>query len=203
MVAFRLWSKIVRECLLVALLALPSSELFAGDVLRFSGIVTDQTGAAIAQAKVSVDNGETGFRKSIETDDQGWYELLLPAGTYKIQVVATGFRVFSRDTLVLGPTASLRTDVTLQLATDSETVEVSTAGVQMDSATTQLGEGISQEKMTAVPLNGRSFTDLLGLQAGVIPQSSKQSNAVVMSGLHQHASFGRSESRRHVGQWAA
>jgi hypothetical protein len=96
--------------------------------------------------------------------------------------VAIGFRVFSRDDLVLGPTASLRTDVALLLATDSETVEVNTTGVQMDSATTQLGKGISQEKMTAVPLNGRSFTDLLGLQAGVIPQSSRQSNAVVMSG---------------------
>jgi hypothetical protein len=83
---------------------------------------------------------------------------------------------------VLGPIASLRSDVTLQLASDSETVEVNTTGVQMDSATTQLGEGISQENLTAVPLNGRSFTDLLGLQAGVTPQSSKQSNAVVMSG---------------------
>ena len=40
---------------------------------------------------------------------------------------------------------------------------------------------MAQEKLVAVPLNGRSFTDLLGLQAGVAPQSSKQSNAVVMS----------------------
>ena len=168
--------------MLAAIFALSSSELFAGDVLRLSGLVTDQTGAAIAQAQVSVDNGGIGFRKTIETDSHGWYELLLPAGTYKIEVVAIGFRVFSRDDLVLGPTASLRTDVTLLLATDSETVEVNTTGVQMDSATTQLGKGISQEKMTAVPLNGRSFTDLLGLQAGVIPQSSRQSNAVVMSG---------------------
>lgn len=168
--------------LLVAIFALSSSELHAGDVLRFSGVVTDQTGAAVAQAKVSVNNGGTGIRETIETDNSGWYEFLLPAGTYKIAVEAIGFRVFSRDSLVLGPTAPLRTDITLQVASELETVEVNTTGVQMDNATTQLGEGISQEKMTAVPLNGRSFTDLLGLQAGVIPQSSKQSNAVVMSG---------------------
>ena len=160
--AFGLRSRMVRMFMLLRTFALSSSELFAGDVLRFSGLVTDQTGAAIAQAQVSVDNGGTGFRKTIETDSHGWYELLLPAGTYKIEVVAIGFRVFSRDDLVFGPTASLRTDVTLLLATDSETVEVNTTGVQMDSATTQLGKGISQEKMTAVPLNGRSFTDLLG-----------------------------------------
>ena len=52
----------------------------------------------------------------------------------------------------------------------------------MDLSSTQIGGSIGQEKLVAVPLNGRSFTDLLGLQAGVVPQSSKQSNAVVMSG---------------------
>jgi hypothetical protein len=180
--ASRSFNTLLRISLLVALLASSSSKLFAGDVLRLSGIVTDQTGAVIANAKVSVDNSGIGLQTTIETDSQGWYELLLPAGSYRVEVTAIGFRVFSRDGLVLGPTASLRTDVTLQLETESETVEVTTSGVQMDSAATQLGEGISQEKMTAVPLNGRSFTDLLGLQAGVIPQSSKQSNAVVMSG---------------------
>ena len=61
-------------------------------------------------------------------------------------------------------------------------MEVTTTGIQLDTSSTQVGEGISQDKMTAVPLNGRSFTDLLALQAGVIPASSAQPNAVVMSG---------------------
>ncbi len=83
---------------------------------------------------------------------------------------------------MLGPTAPLRADVLLQMASHMEAVEVTTSGVEMDTSTTQIGEGISQEKLTAVPLNGRSYTDLLALQAGVIPTSSAQPNAVVMSG---------------------
>jgi hypothetical protein len=159
-----------------------TAPLFAGDVLRFSGVVADPTGALVAKAKVTVLNDGTAARQTIESDSQGWYEFPLPAGTYRLEAEATGFQVYVRDGLVLGPTAPLRADVTLQMGSQLETVEVSSAGVEMDTASTQVGEGISQEKMTAVPLNGRGFTDLLALQAGVIPSSSAQPNAVVMSG---------------------
>ena len=55
----------------------------------------------------------------------------------------------------------------------------------IDTTSTQVGETISAQKMTSVPLNGRSFTDLLAIQPGVIPASSAQPNAVVMSGCAQ------------------
>jgi hypothetical protein len=167
---------------LVAMFLSITAPLFAGDVLRFSGVVADPTGALVAKAKVTVLNDGTAARQTIESDSQGWYEFLLPAGTYRLEAEATGFQVYVRDGLVLGPTAPLRADVTLQMGSQLETVEVTSMGVEMDTASTQVGEGISQEKMTAVPLNGRSFTDLLALQAGVIPSSSAQPNAVVMSG---------------------
>jgi len=177
-----LWSGIFRMLLVIAVLVLPSTHLFAGDVLRFSGVVTDQTGARVAQARITVLNYGTAARQRTQGDDQGWYEFLLPAGTYQLEVTATGFQTYVRDGLVLGPTAPLRADVALQLGGQQETVEVSSTGVQLDTASTDVGEGISQVKMTAVPLNGRSFTDLLALQAGVISASSAQPNAVVMSG---------------------
>ena len=56
------------------------------------------------------------------------------------------------------------------------------ASTSVDASVTQLGETISAKEMTAVPVNGRSFTDLLALQPGVVPASSQQPNAVVMSG---------------------
>ena len=112
----------------------------------------------------------------------GWYEFLLPAGSYRLEVETAGFQRYISDGLTLGPTASLRVDVALQLERHQESVLVDTEAVQIDTASTQVGEGISQEKITAVPLNGRSYTDLLALQAGVIPASSAQPNAVVMSG---------------------
>jgi len=96
--AFRLPSRIFPMFLLVAIFALSSSSLFAGDVLRLSGVVTDQTGAVIAQAKLSVDNGGTGLRKTVETDSQGWYELLLPAGHLQDRGNGSKASVYSRAT---------------------------------------------------------------------------------------------------------
>jgi hypothetical protein len=61
-------------------LALSSANLFAGDVLHFSGVVKDPTGAVVAHAQISVVNDGTDARKSIVSDGEGWYELLLPAG---------------------------------------------------------------------------------------------------------------------------
>ncbi|HWT67034.1 MAG TPA: TonB-dependent receptor, partial [Terracidiphilus sp.] len=151
-------------------------------MLRFSGVVTDPTGAVVPQATVVATNTGTGLTQTTTTDAQGWYELLMPTGTYRLDVTAAGFGLLHREGLVLGPTAPLRVDVALELASNHETVEVTETGALLDTATTQVGEGISQDKMTAVPLNGRSFTDLLALQAGVIPASSAQANAVVMSG---------------------
>jgi hypothetical protein len=176
------WSKFFRGVYFIALLIFTSMPLFAGDVLHFSGVVKDPTGAVVPHAQVSVLNQGTASRQSIQSDGEGWYELLLPAGTYRLEVVAPGFRPYERDGQVLGPTASLRIDVVLQLASQEEVVLVDSNAVQVDTASTQIGEGISQEKMTSVPLNGRSYTDLLALQAGVIPISSAQPNAVVMSG---------------------
>lgn len=164
-------------------LLLTSLPAFAGDVLRFSGVVADPSAAVVPGARVTITNTGTGLVQSTTTDAEGWYELLLPAGTYRVEVAAAGFGLYQKAGLVLGPTAPLRVDVTLALAANEQTVEVTTAaGAQLDTTTTQVGEGISTDKMTAVPLNGRSYTDLLALQAGVIPQSSAQSNAVVMSG---------------------
>ncbi len=177
-----LFSGIIRGCFIITLLAIFSVRSFAGDALSMSGVVTDPTGALVSNVAIKAINKGTGLQRTTQSNEQGWYEFLLPAGTYRIEIAANGFSAYTRDGLALGPTASLRSDFVLQLESQQETVEVSTSGFQLDTASTQVGEGISQDKMTTVPLNGRSFTDLLGLQAGVIPASSKQSNAIVMSG---------------------
>jgi hypothetical protein len=171
-----------RIVLLMLAFAILTTDLFAGDVLRFSGVVKDPSGAVVPQARITVIHQDTAIRQTIVSDSEGWYEFLLPAGSYRLEVQAAGFQIYARDGLVLGPTASLRADVSLQLESGQESIVVSTEGAQVDTTSSQVGESIAEEKMTAVPLNGRSFTDLLALQAGVIPASSAQTNAVVMSG---------------------
>lgn len=168
--------------LLFAFLAAAVGSASAGDVLKFSGLITDPSGAAIPQAQVVIQNLDTGAQQSASTDAQGWYEFLAAPGHYQIEVSSQGFKKYLRGNLELGPTAPLRIDVALQVALKEEEVLVTLDTTQLDTSSTQVGEAISQKKMTAVPLNGRSYTDLLNLQAGVVPASSAPSNAVVMSG---------------------
>jgi len=74
--------------------------------------------------------------------------------------------------------------MTLQLAQRSEEVTVTetSAEVHVETASTQLGEVVSGKAMTAVALNGRSFTDLLALQPGIVPLTTQQTDSIVMAG---------------------
>ena len=73
-------------------------------------------------------------------------------------------------------TPRVRTDILLKIGTVTQVEEVQSNTVQVETQSTQLGEVIEAQKMTAVPLNGRSFTDLLSLQPGVSPQSGVESS---------------------------
>lgn len=172
----------IRYRLVFCLLAFVAPCLHASDALRLTGTVTDPSGAVVPNAQVTATNTATMNARATETDANGAFELLVPAGAYRVEVSAVGFSLFQRDAIELSPYTSAHLDVVLQVEKYQETVEITAASSQMDLSSTQLGGGIGQAKLVSVPINGRSFTDLLGLQAGVIPQSSKQSNAVVMSG---------------------
>lgn len=168
--------------LVLALLLLVCASAWAGDMLKFNGVVIDPAGAVIPNARIEIVNTDTSARQSAVASAEGWYEFLAPAGHYKIEVTAPGFQRYVRAELALGPTASLRLDPQLRIATQSENVSVIVEVAQIDTSSTQMGEAIPEKKLVAVPINGRSYTDLLALQPGVIPVSSASSNAVVMSG---------------------
>ena len=153
----------------------------AAEGLKLSGTVTDPAAAAIPGAAVTLYRSENFAQGKMLTDAEGRYELPAPAGHYRLVIEAPGFRPFSRTDIELGPDA-VSVDAQLQVDSQSESVVVNSEASAIDTTNTQLGELISEKKMTGVPLNGRSFTDLLALQPGVIATSSAQSNAVVMSG---------------------
>ena len=148
-----------------------------------SGTVVDPSGAAVPGATIAIQNPETGkVDRSAASDDGSYSVSSLAVGHYRIVVSSPGFKPYERDGISLGAGATSRIDVILAIDSQSTVVEVSANSPQLDVSTTQIGESISANKMTSVPLNGRSFTDLLAMEAGVIPASSAQPNAVVMSG---------------------
>ncbi len=154
-------------------LFISSALTWAGINGSISGLVTDSTGAVVSGASVTATNTQTGVQSNVTTDSKGFYNFpSLLIGTYTIQISQTGFKTFSQTGLVIDANSALRVDATLQVGAISEKVEVSTDSVHVETETTQMGEVITGKTMTAVPLNGRSYTDLLALQPGVSPYTS-------------------------------
>jgi hypothetical protein len=152
---------------LVAMLLIGGSAV--GSVTgTISGTVKDPSGATIAGATVTAINLETGIARIVHTNEQGSYSFQSMAlGHYTIDVQQSDFRPFRQTGLVLEVNAALVVDVTMQLGQVKEAVTVTSDALRVETASTQLGEVIEEKQITAVPLNGRSYTDLLALQPGV------------------------------------
>ncbi len=158
---------------LSALLILGSS-LHAEVTGSISGIIVDPSGAAVPNATVNLKHPATGLSRQVHTDATGGYEFLsVPVGdNYSIQVEAPGFQTSVQSGIKLLVNQKYRADLKLVVGAVSQTVEVSSNASQVDTTSTQLGDVIESKKMTGLPLNGRSYVDLMGLQAGVNPVAS-------------------------------
>jgi hypothetical protein len=144
-----------------------------------SGTVKDPSGSVIPHASVTAREVNTGLTAATHTDGKGHYTLpVLPVGRYELVVEAPGFRGYRRREIVLDTGAALTLDVRLEIGSVAETVSVSDNTLHVETVSTQLGEVISGRQMTAVPLNGRSFTDLLSLQPGVAPATTISATTV-------------------------
>jgi carboxypeptidase family protein len=138
-----------------------------------SGTVKDPSGRVVPNANVTVREVSTGLSYQTHTDGNGYYTLpVLPVGRYELQMQAAGFQGYQRKDIVLDTNAALRLDAALVVGGVDQTVSVSDNTLHVETTSTQLGQVISGRQLTAVPLNGRSFTDLLSLQAGVAPATS-------------------------------
>jgi hypothetical protein len=178
-------AKLFGAWMILALACLP---LFAAANGSLSGTVKDPTGAVIADAKVTLVNTAVKSEYTAVTNGQGFYSFpALPVGHYSITVEAPGFKTQKRSGLVVDTDAALKLDVTLTVGNNSEQVTVEGSGtaveVQVDTTATHLGELVTGSQMTALPLNGRSYTDLLPIQPGVAPVSTLLPNSVIMAGV--------------------
>src|SRR5450432_2383803 len=134
------------------------------------GVVHDSSGAVVSGAKIVATNVQTNLNQETVSGADGAFRILaLPAGTYKLTVTAAGFRTFTETGIEVKVNDQLHYDVTLNVGSVSDQVEIVANAVQVQTENTQLGDVIDSKKMLALPLNGRSFVDLLGLQAGVAP----------------------------------
>src|SRR5271156_5940531 len=171
-------SRAVRSALKIArvicaLGSLSATMVWASVGGRISGVVKDPSGSVIATAHVTVKETTTGLFYKTRTDSKGYYTFpLLPVGHYELDVQASGFSAYERKDIVLDTNASLELDASLQVGGVAQSVSVNDNTLHVETTSTQLGQVITGRQMTAVPLDGRSYTDLLSLQAGVVPQTA-------------------------------
>jgi hypothetical protein len=152
---------------------------WAGVGGSISGTVTDPSGAVIPKATVSVTNSETGIRSAVTTDEKGFYSFpSLPIGRYDLEIHNTGFKPHRLTGIILNTNSALNVDAVLELGATSDIVTVTENQLHVETTSTQMGEVITGEQMTSVPLNNRSYTDLLALQPGVSPVTAITSDTV-------------------------
>jgi Carboxypeptidase regulatory-like domain len=153
-----------------------------------SGTLNDPSGGVVTGATVALVNIALKSQFKAISDGQGFYSFPnLPVGHYDMTVGAAGFKTQKKTNLTIDTDSALSVDVVLQIGQQSETVIVAatdaSAEAQVDTQSTHLGELVTGGQMTALPLNGRSFTDLLSIQPGVIPVTTLLPNSVIMAGV--------------------
>ena len=157
-------------CSLLAIFVCGATIARADITGSISGIVTDPTGAVIAGAKVTATATSTNVQQTTVTDAKGFYSFpALNVGSYTVTLAQTGFDQFVEDGVTINANSAIRIDIKLKVGAVSNSVEVKSDRLQVETQSTQMGEVIEEKKITSVPLNGRSFIDLLALQPGVSP----------------------------------
>jgi hypothetical protein len=144
-----------------------------------TGTVTDQSGAMVTGATVRATNVNTGFARSVPTNEYGVYRVdYLPVGTYTVEVNAANFKKFIQKNLVLNVDQTLTFPVALEIGAETQTVTVSTAPPLVETSSAELGRTISPTEISGLPLVNRNVYSQLSLTPGVMSNSaSSQSNS--------------------------
>lgn len=135
---------------------------------KIQGQVTDQSGAVISGAAVTVRNAHTNLVTAVKTDRSGNFEALsLPIGQYTVEVERTGFATVKSPEYSIEINQTQRVDFKLPLAGSVQSVEVTIAAATIDTVSSTVGGSVTERPLVDLPLNGRNILDLAQLQPGV------------------------------------
>ena len=158
-----------RFCVVFALALVPAIMLGQYGTGTILGTVTDPTGAVIPAAVITAKNNATNETRTFKTDTEGFYRFsALLSGTYTITAAAPSFRSATVSDVVLTVNTQVRADITMQLGSVNETVEVAGVTPQLQTNTAVMGTVIDNRTMLELPLNARNFFDLVALTPGAL-----------------------------------
>jgi hypothetical protein len=169
-------------CLLLVCLFVQSAACQSTDA-TVSGLVVDASGHVIASADVEILNEETGVHYPSKTNGAGIYMVpILPPGQYLIQVSKAGFKTVIKPGVVLNVQSALSLNFTLPVGAVSESVTVEAGASLINTTDASVSTVIDRKFVENIPLNGRSFQDLISLTPGVVTQSPQAKSTVGNNG---------------------
>lgn len=157
---------------LFATVTITSAQTATGQI---TGTVRDSSGAVLPNAKVTVTNqGTRVTRDTVSTGSGDYTFTLLPVGTYTVSAEQKGFSKAEQSDIRLNVDQVQRVDLTLSVGATTETVTVQAPAVAVETETSSIGQVVNERQVTQLPLNGRSFLDLLFLGAGAVQTNGEQ-----------------------------
>lgn len=181
----------------VSLIFIVPGTAFAGQVSAgITGTVTDQSGAVVSSATVAVKSVDTGATRTVITDDSGLYRVYsLPVGQYEIRAQKQGFTDEIRKgvQLLVGQTASV--DLTLRAGAASEAVTVNADAPLVSVTTKDISGLVGERQIRDLPLNGRSYDQLVTLNPGVVNFTWEKTGGIGVSNSTNGNNFAVSGNR--------
>ena len=157
---FLFMASVLLSCSYKALAQLPTGSI--------SGMVRDSSGAVIAGAAVTATNRDTALARTVQSGADGHYQLRgLPVGFYDVKSEASGFQSQNQQNLNLSVGQEAVLNFTLSVGAVQETVSVTAEAPLVDTTSGSLGGLVNEQRVTELPLNGRSFNNLVLLQTGI------------------------------------
>src|SRR3989475_2228062 len=159
---------------------------------NLQGVVSDATGAVVSAATVTAANLETGEKRSVRSNAEGFYRFnLLPRGPYEVRAQKTGFADQSLPlTLTVGDTVTA--NFALKVAGQTQQVEVTSLASQVDTSSSQSEQPISQVQIADLPINDRNFQQLANLIPGAAPSPSYDPTKRLYGGIVSGGATARS-----------
>jgi len=168
--------------------------LYAQANSEVTGIVTDQTGASVPGAKITLTDPATGSVHTSTSNDSGLYDVVgLNAANYNLKVTAKGFQTYVQTGVVVNITLTIRVDVKLTVGGEAQTITVEADALTVQADSNVVSTLINQEQITDLPTNGRNVISLAALGLGVSgnlpdmenPFSVNANYAISFNGLSQ------------------
>jgi hypothetical protein len=161
--------KTIRWLIFAAIVAAGSVTHTFAQTGTIVGTVTDSTGAVVPSASITVTNADTNFERTDTTDDRGDYTVpLLPTGTYRVEIVAAGFRTEAAENIEVTADDRIRIDFKLQIGTAGERIAVTETTPLVQADNSSLGDIIGLRRIEGLPIAGRQIETLAQLVPGAV-----------------------------------